>query len=68
MEKISNFIDANFNYFSNFGASEVEVYSIDEFDSDIIDYLKLNYRFDCRGICIYYVSDYNQIWIENMES
>jgi hypothetical protein len=28
--------------------------------------LRLNYRFDYRGICVYVVED--QIWVENMLS
>jgi hypothetical protein len=66
MKNIENFIDRNFKYFSNFSGSEVEQYTADEFDNDIVEYLKLNYRFDHRDIYIYYVKESNEIWVENM--
>jgi hypothetical protein len=68
MEKISNFIDANFNYFSNLEDSEVEIYDLKDFDNEVVYYLILNYRFDYRGICIYYVDETKQIWVENMDA
>ena len=40
--------------------------SLDNFDDDIIDYLKSVERFDYKSICIYYVKKDNNIWIENM--
>jgi len=70
MQKLENFIDQNINQFSQFEISEVEIYDITEFDNDIVEYLKLNYRFDYKNICVYYVeeSEYNEesIWVENM--
>jgi hypothetical protein len=70
MQKLENFIDQNINQFSQFENSEVEIYDITEFDNDVIEYLKLNYRFDYKNICVYYVeeSEYNEesIWVENM--
>ena len=70
MQKLENFIDQNINQFLQFEISEVEIYYITEFDNDIVEYLKLNYRFDYKNICVYYVeeSEYNEesIWVENM--
>ena len=66
--KLEQFINQNLNYFTNLGNSEVEYYNIDEFDNDIIEYLKEHYRFDYKGICVYYVSEDNKIWVENMNS
>jgi hypothetical protein len=67
MEKIKKFIDDNFELFNSLESSEVQEYKdLSEFDSEFIDYLKLNYRFDYRGICVYVVED--QIWVENMLS
>jgi hypothetical protein len=66
MKKIEQFIDENLVEFLKLDESEVEQYSVDEFDNDIVDYLKLNYRFDYNNICIYYVDDSNEIWVENM--
>jgi hypothetical protein len=70
MQKLENFIDQNINQFLQLENSEVEIYDITEFDDDIVEYLKLNYRFDYKNICVYYVeeSEYDEesIWVENM--
>lgn len=68
MKKIENFIGENFNEFSNLGNSEVIECTLDEFDNEVIEYLKDNYRFDYEGICVYYVGDEDEIWVENMNS
>jgi hypothetical protein len=66
-EKIKKFIDDNLNTFSNLSNSEVIEYDLDEFNYGFVDYLKINYRFDYKGICVYFVDEKNEIWIENME-
>ena len=68
MKKLETFINDDYNYFSNLGNSEVEEYSVDSFDDDVVQYLKDNYRFNYEGICVYYVSEKNEIWVENMDS
>ena len=68
MDSLKNYIDLNYNEFSNLECSEIIECTLDEFDSDEISYLKLNYRFDYKDICIYYVEEDNNIWIENMNS
>jgi hypothetical protein len=68
MKKIEMFIDENFNEFSNLGDSEVIECTLDEFDNEVIEYLKDNYRFDYKDICVYYVEDEDEIWVENMNS
>ena len=68
MDSLKNYVDDNFNEFSNLECSEVIECTLDEFDSEEINYLKSNERFDYRGICIYYVERDNNIWIENMDS
>ena len=68
MKKIEMFIDENFNEFSNLGDSEVIECTLDEFDNEVIEYLKDNYRFDYKDICVYYVKDEDEIWVENMNS
>jgi hypothetical protein len=65
MTKIEKFINDNLELFNSLGNSEVcEYKDLSEFDSDFIDYLKLNYRFDYKGICVYIVD--SEIWVENM--
>jgi hypothetical protein len=68
MEKLEKFIDNNFEIFSNFTMSEVEEYNVNQFDDDVIEYLKncFRSRFDYRNICVYLVSDKNKIYVENM--
>jgi hypothetical protein len=66
MEAIKNFINENLSEFSNLSSNEVIEYTLNEFSDDVIDYLKTNDRFDHENICIYYVEDDNEIWIENM--
>ena len=67
MTKIKTFIDNNLELFNSLENSEVREYKdLNEFDSDFIDYLKLNYRFDYKGICVYLVD--SEIWVENMLS
>jgi hypothetical protein len=67
MKKLEQFVNDNLNYFSNLGNSEVVEYPVNnEFDSEIVEYLKQNERFDYRGICVYYVERTNEIWVENM--
>ena len=68
MDSLKNYIDLNYNEFSNLGCSEIIECTLDEFDSEEINYLKLNERFDYKGICIYYVERDNNVWIENMDS
>jgi hypothetical protein len=68
MKKLENFIDENLNEFSNLGNSEVCEIDLNEFDNEILDYLIKNYRFDYKDICVYYVEEEDEIWIENMNS
>jgi hypothetical protein len=66
MIKLEKYINDNLNEFLNLSVSEVIHLSLDNFDDDIIDYLKSVERFDYKDICIYYVKEDNNIWIENM--
>ena len=67
MKKIETFINENLNEFSNLSNSEVWEFILDEFDNEVIEYLKDNYRFDYKDICVY-LSEENFICIENMNS
>jgi hypothetical protein len=69
-DQLIDFIEKNYNEFSNLSDSETVQLSLDDSDlnDDIINYLKDNYRFDYKGICVYYVKDEDEIWVENMES
>lgn len=66
MKKLKNFIDDQLAYFQDMGG-EVEQISASEFDDDVIEFLKQNGRFDYKGICVYYESGDDEVWIENME-
>jgi hypothetical protein len=70
LEKIKNqlisFLEANYNEFSNLEDSETCILNNDELSDEVIEYLKQNYRFDYKGLCIYWVEDEGEIWVENM--
>ena len=70
MLKIENFINENLNEFNQLENSEINQRSVNEFDNDIVDYLKncFRQRYDYKDICVYYVEDENEIWVENMAS
>jgi hypothetical protein len=68
MEQVKQFIDNNYNEFSNLDNSEVSEFNISDIDSEIVEYLKTVERFDYRDICIYYVERDNNVWVENMNS
>jgi len=70
MKKLKQFIDNDLKYFSNLGNSEVEQYDANNIDSDIVEYLKQSFRnrFDYKDICVYYVDESNEVWVENMNS
>ena len=68
MKKIETFINENLNEFSNLSNSEVCEIDLNEFDNEIIEFLIGNYRFDYKDICVYYVKDEDEIWVENMNS
>jgi hypothetical protein len=70
MQKLENFINQNINHFLPLKNIGIKIYDITEFDNDVVEYLKLNYRFDYNNICVYYVeeSEYDEesIWVEYM--
>ena len=70
MKKLEKFINSDLKYFSNLGNSEVEQYDANNIDSDIVEYLKQSFRnrFDYKDICVYYVDESNEVWVENMNS
>jgi len=63
---LKDYVDENYSEFSNLDDSEVIEMSADEFEDDVVDYLKENYRFDYNDICVYYVEDEDEIWVECM--
>ena len=63
---LKDYVDENYNEFSNLSNSEVIEMSADEFLDEVVDYLKENYRFDYNDICVYYVEDEDEIWVECM--
>lgn len=63
---LKDYVDENYNEFINLSNSEVIEMSADEFEDEVVDYLKENYRFDYKDICVYYVEDEDEIWVECM--
>ena len=71
--KLQNFINQNLSEFSNLDDSDVIELTMEEakeegLDNEMINYLINNYRFDYKGIVVYYNKDSNEIWIENGEA
>jgi hypothetical protein len=68
MDQLIKFIDKNINKFSKLENSEVLEYDIvDLLDQSILDYfLKVDYRYFYRNICVYYYD--NKICIENTDN
>jgi hypothetical protein len=66
INKIQKFIDDDYNNFIALDDSEVCEFEAIDIDNDIVEYLRENYRYDYRDICVYYVADENAVWVENM--
>jgi hypothetical protein len=65
--QIINFLEANYNEFSNLEDSETCTLDLSEdLNYEIVKYLKSIERFDYRGLCIYYVIEEDEVWVENM--
>jgi len=63
MIKLISFIENNLVEFNSLVDSEVLELNSNSVDSEIVDYLKLNYRFDYKNICVYYSN--NLVCVEN---
>ena len=68
MEKLKQFVDDNFERFINLDESEVYELDAHYLDDDLVNYLKDNGRFDYKGICVYYVKESDEVWVENMDA
>ena len=68
MDKLKLFVEENYERFSNLEESEVYELDAHYIDDDIVNYLKDNDRFDYRGICVYYVKESDEVWVENMDA
>ena len=68
MNKLKLFVEENYERFSDM--EENEVYELDAHyvDNDIVEYLKGVDRFDHNGICVYYVKESDEVWVENMDA
>ena len=66
--QLIDFIEANYNEFSNLECSEICVLDLseNELSEEVIEYLKSIERFDYKDICIYYVKEDGEVWVENM--
>ena len=66
IQLLDKFILENIKEFNKLENSEVEYINEDEFDVDVIDYLKLNNRYNKDGIAIYIEGC--DVCIENMNA
>jgi hypothetical protein len=69
MQKLENFINQNINHFLPLKNIGIKIYDIIDFDTDVIEYLKLSYYL-YKNICVYYVEEdeffEEGIWVEYM--
>jgi hypothetical protein len=68
MDKLKQFVEENYERFINLDESEVYELDAHYLDDDLVNYLKDNDRFDYKGICVYYVKESDEVWIENMDA
>ena len=68
MDKLKQFVDDNFERFINLDESEVYELDAHYLDDDLVNHLKDNGRFDYKGICVYYVKESDEVWVENMDA
>jgi len=73
MIKLIQYIEDNFERFSDLDESEVLELDAHYMDNDIVEYLKdIQYaygtdpKFTHKGICMYYVGESDEVWIENL--
>jgi hypothetical protein len=65
MNRLIQYIESNFDRFSNLDESEVLELDAHYMDDDIVNYLKDNDRFEHNGICVYYVKGPDEVHVEN---
>lgn len=65
MKRLEKFVDDNFERFSCMEENEVCELNVNYLDNEIVEYLKGVDRFDYKGICVYYVEEENEVWVEN---
>lgn len=68
MDKLKQFVEENYERFVNLDESEVIELDAHYLDDDLVNYLKDNDRFDYKGICVYYVKESDEVWVENMDA
>lgn len=68
MDKLKQFVEDNLERFVNLDESEVYELDAHYLDDDLVNYLKDNDRFDYKGICVYYVKESDEVWVENMDA
>ena len=65
MNRLIQYIESNFDRFSNLDENEVLELDAHYMDDDIVNYLKDNDRFEHNGICVYYMKGEDEVWVEN---
>ena len=68
MDKLKQFVDESLERFKDLDESEVIELDAHWLDDDLVNYLKDNDRFDYKGICVYYVKESDEVWVENMDA
>ena len=66
MIKLIQYIEDNFERFSDMDESEVLELDAHYMDNDIVEYLKGTSEFHHNGIYMYYVGESDEVWVENL--
>jgi len=65
MNKLIQYIEDNFDRFSDLDESEVLELDAHYMDDDIVNYLKDTDQYVYNGICVYYVKGPDEVHVEN---
>ena len=67
MIKLIQYIEDNFERFSDMEEDEVIELDAHYMDDDIVEYLKGTYQFMYKDVCMYYVGESDEVWIEKID-
>lgn len=67
MNRLIQYIEANLDRFSNMDEDEVIELDAHYMDDNIVEYLKGTTQYMYKGVCMYYVGESDEVWIEKVD-
>ena len=64
MNRLIQYIESNLERFSNMEEDEVIELDAHYMDDDIVEYLKGTNQYMYKDVCMYYVGESDEVWIE----